>query len=167
MNNSSEENTDTCQNKLIDNLFSNKDDSIELKPAMRRRRKNPIPDIKFMINQVYSQLKVNSSITFYPRSKGSRGLHNGISKRRSKYVGVSKNGGHWQALINMGRNKKYIGTYCTEKEAALVYDFYAFGIHGFSCRTNFKHTGTKLLEMIESYKANEDKFNPAHFIADF
>ena len=43
--------------------------------------------------------------------------------RGSSYVGVSKNGENWQVLINYGNFKKYIGTFSSEKQAAITYDF--------------------------------------------
>mmetsp|Transcript_17518 Transcript_17518/g.19703 ORF Transcript_17518/g.19703 Transcript_17518/m.19703 type:complete len:111 (-) Transcript_17518:199-531(-) len=104
--------TETNYNTMIEDLMATKDDSPALKPALERKRKNPVPDIKGMILKVYRELKKNSNVVIYPRTKGNRGLHNGVSRRRSQYVGVSKNGGHWQALINVGKHKKYIGTFC-------------------------------------------------------
>ena len=142
------------------------DEEPPVKPALQRRRKNPIPDITEAISKVYSKLQNNSDFTIYPRNKGNRGLHNGQSKRRSIYVGVSKNGVHWQTLINFGKIKKYIGTFCTEKEAALTYDFYAFGVHGLKAKTNFKHNGKEIMAMIESFFSNGNKFIPAHFVVN-
>jgi len=109
----------------------------------------------------------NPHIRLRPRNKGTRGLHNGLSKKRSKYVGVSKNGIHWQTLINFGELKKYIGSYCTEKEAALTYDFYAFGVHGLKARTNFKHTAEDIMEMIESYFRSGNIFTPSFFSSKY
>ena len=36
-----------------------------------------------------------------------------------------KNGENWQVLINYGKFKKYIGTFSSEKQAAITYDFYS------------------------------------------
>ena len=132
-------------------------------PARERKRKHPIPDISDKISEVYKELQENKAFVVLPRKKGNRGLYKGVSERRSRYVGVTQNGGHWQALINVGRSKKYIGTYNSENEAALTYDFYAFGIHGLKAKTNFKHTGAEIMTMIESFISNENKFVPSLF----
>ena len=45
--------------------------------------------------------------------------------RKSPYIGVSRNKDHWQVLINNKTSKLYIGTYMSEFEAAIAYDFYS------------------------------------------
>ena len=104
--------------KIEDSLPSNYTEAIvtydetpQVKPALERRRKNPIPDISEKISKLYLKLQKKSDIVIQPRNKGKRGLHNGLSRRRSTFVGVSKNGSHWQTLINFGKTKKYIGTF--------------------------------------------------------
>jgi hypothetical protein len=136
------------------------------RPAYERRRKNPLPDISRKIMIVYASLQKNSNVFVRPRSKGRRGLHNGLSTRRSQYVGVTKSGDHWQTLINVGKTKKYIGTYCSEREAALVYDFYAFGLRGLRAKTNFSHKGPQILLMIESFLECDNKFDPSVFVTN-
>ena len=158
---------DLYLNTFTEAVATSDDGSSIVKPALQRKRKNPIPDIKDKIEEVYKELKEKENFIIYPRNKGNRGLHGGLSKRRSRYVGVSKNCGHWQALINVGKTKKYIGSFCTEKEAALMYDFFAFGIHGLKAKTNFKHYGSKILRMIESYMSCGNKFNPSLFTGEF
>jgi hypothetical protein len=98
-----------------------------------------------------------------PKIKGNRGLHKGISRRRSRFIGVSKNPNTWQTLINVRKSKKYIGTYATEKEAAIAYDFYALGLHGLEASTNFGYGGELILEMIGDYK-NDGHFQPSKFV---
>ena len=156
---------DSSSNKLTEEVITT-DEAPPVMPALQRRRKNPIPDISEAISKVYLELQNNSDFIITPRNKGNRGLHNGQSKRRSIYVGVSKNGVHWQTLINFGKIKKYIGTFCTEKEAALTYDFYAFGVHGLKAKTNFKYNGREIMAMIESFFSNGNKFIPAHFVVN-
>mmetsp|Transcript_13053 Transcript_13053/g.14680 ORF Transcript_13053/g.14680 Transcript_13053/m.14680 type:complete len:140 (+) Transcript_13053:264-683(+) len=134
-----------------------------VKLPLKRKRKHPIPDISAKISNVYEKLQMNSSIVILPRTKGRRNLNKGGSCNRSSYVGVTKNVDHWQALINMGKSKKYIGSFLTEKEAALTYDFYALGVHGLKAKTNFKHSGVEILAMIESFYTNRNKFVPSLF----
>ena len=85
-----------------------------------------------------------------------------MSKRRSKYIGVSRNKTHWQTLINVGRVKRYIGTYQSEIESALAYDFYAIGLHGQKASTNFTYDSTLLTDMINSYMKCRS-FEPVEF----
>eukprot|EP00343_Euplotes_focardii_P011607 CAMPEP_0205832802 /NCGR_PEP_ID=MMETSP0206-20130828/47934_1 /ASSEMBLY_ACC=CAM_ASM_000279 /TAXON_ID=36767 /ORGANISM="Euplotes focardii, Strain TN1" /LENGTH=129 /DNA_ID=CAMNT_0053138647 /DNA_START=205 /DNA_END=595 /DNA_ORIENTATION=- len=47
---------------MIEDLMATKDDSPALKPALERKRKNPVPDIKGMILKVYRELKKNSNV---------------------------------------------------------------------------------------------------------
>jgi len=81
-------------------------------------------------------------ISFKASTKSSRGLHNGKSTRRSQFIGVLRNGKRWQVLINVGKKKKYIGTYAEEKEAAIVHDFYSIGLNGVGAKTNFSYDQT-------------------------
>jgi len=61
--------------------------------------------------------------------------------RKSKFRGVSKKGKLWQALIMINRNKKYIGNFKSEEEAAKAYDEYAMKFHKNKARVNFPHKG--------------------------
>ena len=138
--------------------------SESIKPALSRKRKNELPDIEDNLKVVLQHLCDDDSISISPKTKGNRGLHNGRSKRRSKYVGVSRNGCHWQTLINVGKTKKYIGTYCSEAEAAMVYDFYSLGLHGLKARTNFAYKGELVRRIIKTYFDNDNKFEPSRFV---
>ena len=48
----------------------------------------------------------------------------------SKYIGVSRNGGKWQALLLVKDRKRYLGTLENEQETALLYDRFAMLNHG-------------------------------------
>lgn len=61
--------------------------------------------------------------------------------RGSKYRGVSRNGGKWQVLIMINRQKTYVGNYDTEEEAARAYDEVAIKFHKDKARTNFEYEG--------------------------
>ena len=61
--------------------------------------------------------------------------------RGSKYRGVSKNGGKWQVLIMINRQKTYFGKYDKEEDAAKAYDEIAMKFHGDKARTNFVYDG--------------------------
>ena len=96
-------------------------------------------------------IKNPKEVIFYGNKKG-RGRVN-KSARRSSYIGVCKNGPHWQALIAINHKKTYIGTYISQKEAAKAYDYYCMLIHCFSARTNFRYTKEQALELVHNFKS--------------
>jgi hypothetical protein len=92
------------------------------------------------------------------RSKSCRGSDDSV--RRSKYIGVSRNGPHWQALIAIKKRKTYIGTYDNQEDAARAFDFYSLLLHSLTAKTNFNYTKGEVLEMIEKFRdpANNNSF---------
>ena len=84
------------------------------------------------------------------------------STRRSSYIGVSKNGDVWQSLIMIDSKKTYIGSFKTEDEAAMSYDFYAIMMKHFSAKTNFDYTLHQIQKMVENYKDNNYEFIPSY-----
>lgn len=76
------------------------------------------------------------------------------SNRRSNFIGVSKNGPSWQAMITVNRYKTYIGTYKSEKEAAVAFDFYSMLIHNLVGKTNFSYTKGQVCDMLENFLKN-------------
>ena len=48
-----------------------------------------------------------------------------LSSKRSTYIGVSRNGHNWQALITINKKKTYIGSYRSEIDAAIAFDFFS------------------------------------------
>jgi hypothetical protein len=87
-----------------------------------------------------------------------------IVNRRSKYIGVSKNGLHWQVLVNVGASKFYIGTFDNEKHAAIVYDFHAIALNPKGARVNFMYTNEIITDMIDNYLSNSKILDPTPFI---
>lgn len=83
------------------------------------------------------------------------------SKRRSNFIGVSRNGPNWQAMISIQKKKAYIGTYQSEKEAAMAFDFYSIMTHGVEAKTNLSYTKQMIIEMIVNYKSNDNKYASA------
>jgi len=52
----------------------------------------------------------------------------------SRYKGVTRQNGRWVARITMNRTTKYLGSYCSEEEAAKAYDEVARHLFGeFAC----------------------------------
>lgn len=115
------------------------------------------------LNEVMEEIKTREDFYLKGKIKTDRGLHNGLSSRRSQYIGVSKNNSNWQTLISIGKTKRYINTYTSEVEAAVSYDFYAIGIHGLKAKTNFSYSGKTLREMITSFQQSGGKFSPSDF----
>ena len=132
------------------------------KQALTRKRKSNLPDVSRNLKRLQAKINQTSDFSIKAKEKGKRGLHNGTSKRRSKYIGVSRNKTHWQTLINVGRIKRYIGTYQSEIESAMAYDFYAIGLHGQKASTNFTYSSDLLTDMINSYLQSRS-FEPYEF----
>ena len=74
------------------------------------------------------------------------------SNRRSSYIGVSKNGPNWQAMISSSKMKSYIGTYVNEIEAAEMFDLYSLLVNGFSAKTNFSYSKTGIIDLINKHQ---------------
>lgn len=127
-------------------------------------RKHSLPDLDEGLTKIMAIISSSDKVYFRATLKSSRGLHNGRSERRSRYVGVLRNGTRWQVLINVDRKKRYIGTYNNEVEAAIVYDFYSLGLNGSKARTNFSYKNELLSDMIMSYYNKEKVFEAFPFI---
>ncbi|CAI2382988.1 unnamed protein product [Moneuplotes crassus] len=133
-------------------------------PVKQRKRKVNLPNLDANLRRILQAVQTGEDLVFEGKDKTTRGLHRGKSKRRSKYIGVLTNNERWQSLINVGLKKQYIGTFCTEEQAALSYDFYAIGMHFFEAKTNFTYTASQLAPMIEDYFASSNIFDPSKFI---
>lgn len=69
----------------------------------------------------------------------------------SRYIGVSKNGPNWQALICINKRKTYIGSFDTQIEAARAFDMYSILINDLGAKTNFSYTKKDLMKIIADY----------------
>ena len=96
-----------------------------------------------------------NTIIIFQKKKHSRAK---ASDRRSIFIGVSKNGPSWQSMITVEKRKIYIGTYKTEREAAVAFDFYSILIHTMEGKTNFSYTKGQLYEMINNYNNKKIRF---------
>mmetsp|Transcript_3717 Transcript_3717/g.4329 ORF Transcript_3717/g.4329 Transcript_3717/m.4329 type:complete len:159 (+) Transcript_3717:159-635(+) len=134
------------------------------KKIRRRVRKNKLPLLDGYLKIVLHQMDRGYIKGFYSCQKSSKGIHRCKSGRRSQYIGVSKNSKNWQVLANLHTCKKYVGTFPTEKEAAIVNDFYTIAYCGFRAMTNFTYSIELVKEMIQYYYDNEKDFNPEPFV---
>ena len=138
--------------------------SSNLSLSAHSNSKGSLPDIRNTLIRILRFVDNWGDISFSHWRKSLRGLYHGISKRRSKFIGVLKNGRRYQVLINEGRTKRYIGTFSSELEAATVHDFYAIGINGREAKTNFSYDCEKVTAMIRSYFKNNENFNARLFM---
>ncbi len=121
------------ESNIIDNSFINK-------KTKRNEKKNEInQEIKeFEKNRIFLIKKIKDK---NKEIEEDRKRIKKIFYRRSKFRGVSMKGKSWQAIIMIDRNKKYIGNFETEEEAAKAYDEYAMKFHKNKARLNFPHKG--------------------------
>jgi hypothetical protein len=86
-------------------------------------------------------------------------------KQRSSFIGVSKNGNHWQSLIVINNTKVYMGTYKTQKEAAVMFDFHSMVVHYKCAKVNFDYSANDLIQMIRLFKQNGNDFDANLYLA--
>ena len=130
---------------------------------IRKARKDNLPQVQDKLKQILSMVQDGKLEPLKQWKKRNIGTLGNKSGRRSQYVGVSKNNQHWQVLINMGDSKKYIGTFGTQKQAAIAYDFYCIAIHSAKAKVNFTYSMELIAKMINSYFENEEYFDPRYF----
>lgn len=134
------------------------------KEIKKRKRRNSALDIDSCIENLSSLLS-NNSLRFVVGKIKIRPPNFETPKgRSSSYIGVSKNGDNWQVLINCGKFKKYIGTFSSEKHAAITYDFYSICLHLSKAKTNFTYDSQLISEMVESYESNSKSFDASVFL---
>lgn len=135
-----------------------------VKTVRERRRKNRMPDIDEKLNTLLEFFKVTDISCLKAKHTGMKKRSMNQGGRSSKYIGVSKNGDNWQALINYQHTKKYIGTYSSDLEAAVAYDFYSIAIKGLKNNINFSYDIETVIDMINSYQSGDRCFRPCLFI---
>lgn len=79
-------------------------------------------------------------------------------EKRSEYIGVSKNGTKWQALVCLGKEKVYLGSYKSEEDAAIVFDFYSIISQFKEAKVNRSYTANEIHGMINNYMSNNYEF---------
>ena len=83
---------------------------------------------------------VHKSFKNQPAKKRRRGKE---TFPGSEYIGVSRNGRKWQALLLVGNRKLYLGTLESEEETAVLHDRHALLNHGIKkvCAELANHLG--------------------------
>lgn len=102
----------------------------------------------------------STNVVLVTSKKKAQSRRGPVSNKRSEYIGVSRNGPHWQSLITIKKRKTYIGSYRDERDAALAFDFYSLLLHSLTAKTNFDYTKQDILLMIENFKSHDGKFKP-------
>ena len=102
------------------------------------------------------------SITLVSPKKKAESKLGPLSSKRSTYIGVSRNGHNWQALITINKKKTYIGSYWSEIDAAIAFDFFSILLHSFIAKTNFSYTKDNIVEMILNFKTNGECLKPEY-----
>uniref|UniRef100_A0A7S3KSC9 AP2/ERF domain-containing protein n=1 Tax=Euplotes crassus TaxID=5936 RepID=A0A7S3KSC9_EUPCR len=108
-------------------------------------------DISDKLMALRTSLLEQSITGFTSSQKKAKSVNKKYLKRRSKYIGVSRNNANWQALINVNKIKRYIGTFSSELQAAEAYDLYSFAIRGEQAPLNFAYTPLQMLTKIETF----------------
>jgi hypothetical protein len=110
-----------------------------------------------------------SEVTFKKADKSAIPLGHVPKKQRASFIGVSKNGTNWQSLIVINNVKVYLGTYKTQKEAAVMFDFHSMVVKYKSARVNFDYSARDFMKMIEifigKFDQNENEFVPNLYLA--
>lgn len=102
---------------------------------------------------------------FSRTTKAAASIGRKQTKKRSKFIGVSRNGNHWQALIVIEDIKVYLGTYKSQKDAATVFDFFSIMLHDKLAKVNSSYNAKQVQLMIQNFQENGNKFIPTLFLA--
>ncbi|CAI2382744.1 unnamed protein product [Moneuplotes crassus] len=123
-----------------------------VEPLLRKRRRNT-KELNITERLTDLRLRILSGYVtkFTCSAKKAKSTHKKNLRRRSKYIGVSRNNSNWQALLNVDQIKKYIGTFTNELQAARAYDIYSVAMRGEEASLNFNYSGEEMLERIEYF----------------
>lgn len=66
--------------------------------------------------------------------------------------------------MSINKKKTYIGTYLTDTEAAIAFDFHSILEHSLSAKTNFSYTKQLLEEMVANFEEYNGVLKPIYFV---
>jgi hypothetical protein len=149
--------------KESESTLISKETTICKKKRDRKRNKEIfrpliIESVEDVLNRICDQ-SCPDEILFRRAEKSSIAPNHVPIKPRARYIGVSQNGTNWQSLIAINNVKVYLGTFRTQKEAAIMFDFHSMVIKYKSARVNFNYTSNELLQMIEIFQKNNNDFD--------
>lgn len=111
------------------------------------------------------QAHFGSNMPFVEGKKKSQACKTkGISKRRTRFTGVTRNSVNYQTLIVVNGKKVYVDSFSDELLAAITFDFYSILLRGEKATTNFTYSAEKVKEMLDHFTANDQKFMPQAFV---
>jgi hypothetical protein len=102
----------------------------------------------------------SSNVTLVVSNKKAESKEGPLSSKRSSYIGVSLNGPNWQALVTIMKRKTYIGSYKTQHQAAIAFDFYSLLLHSLAAKTNFSYTKEDIYNMLYNFRQNGNALKP-------
>ena len=128
----------------------------------RRNTKKPLENTHLMLKRYHLEVKADKILRLLLSVESDYNLlingsrkadpkYGPISNTRSSYIGVSGNGAQWQALITINKRKTYIGSYESEQDAAVAFDFHCILLHSLRAKTNFNYSKANIVSMIANY----------------
>ena len=143
----------------------------------KRNIKKPLDNTHLMLKRYHFKEKADKILRLLLSVKSDYSLlingsrkadpkYGPVSNTRSSYIGVSGNGAQWQALITINKRKTYIGSYESELDAAIAFDFHCILLHSLKAKTNFGYSKANIVSMIANYKENNNCFKPMHLRLD-
>jgi len=93
------------------------------------------------------------------KRKSSPCRNKAISKRRSRYTGVTRNSVNYQTLVVINGKKIYAGSFSKEMDAAKCFDFYSLLLRQSKATTNFSYTAEEIESIVTKFVANNGVFD--------
>ena len=136
--------------------------------SSKRRRIIHTIDFDDKVCKLYSNLRTyldTDGVFIHGKNKAQACTSKDLSKRRSRYTGVTRNSANYQTLIVINGKKTYVDTFSEELLAAITFDFYSMLLHGKRAATNFTYKAEEVREMVDSFISNQKVFKPQAFVA--
>lgn len=153
--------TGFCTWDVFDSLRENSS-SPKIKKANKVQKKDRF--VEYFTKRADELLRKLQETTDFDRvlvrksEKPARSKNSKHPEKRSEYIGVSKNGTKWQALVVIGKHKVYMGSFKEEAEASTVFDFYSILTHAKDAKVNKSYTIREVLNMVHNFKLNNNDF---------